>query len=86
MKETDMPRSVALGALAFTILGVFALAYAPVIAHEATPVASAEHPVVGAWWTANDAPGPGVNTAAAIFHGDGTYLEVDPNIGVGVGV
>jgi hypothetical protein len=45
-----------------------------------------EHPVVGAWWMANNAPGPGVETAYAVFHADGTYLEVDPNIGVGLGV
>jgi CubicO group peptidase (beta-lactamase class C family) len=53
--------------------------------HGATPVARAEHIVIGSWWSANDAPGPGVQTAAAIFHADGTYLEVDPNIGVGIG-
>jgi CubicO group peptidase (beta-lactamase class C family) len=56
----------------------------PVIASP-SPAATDMHPVVGAWWSANDAPGPGVNTAYAIFHADGTYLEVDPNIGVGVG-
>jgi hypothetical protein len=56
------------------------------VAQDATPTAAADHPVVGAWWTANDAPGPGVETAYAVFHADGTYLEVDPNIGVGVGV
>jgi len=56
------------------------------VAQEATPTTTIDHPVVGAWWTANDAPGPGVETAYAIFHADGTYLEVDPNIGVGVGV
>jgi CubicO group peptidase (beta-lactamase class C family) len=54
--------------------------------HDATLAASAEHPIIGSWWSANDAPGPGVQTATAIFHADGTYLEVDPNIGVGVGV
>src|SRR5918994_2063594 len=56
------------------------------IAEEAPPTATVDHPVIGAWWTANDAPGPGVETAYAVFHADGTYLEVDPNIGVGVGV
>jgi hypothetical protein len=56
------------------------------IAEESTPTAMADHPVIGAWWTANDAPGPGVETAYALFHADGTYLEVDPNIGVGIGV
>ncbi len=81
-----MSRPIALSVVAFIILGVVALVDSPVIAQKATPMASAEHPVVGAWWTENDAPGPGVNTAAVVFHGDGTYLEVDPNIGVGVGV
>ena len=59
-----------------------------VAAQDATPAATtwAEHPVVGTWWTANDAPGPGLETAYAVFHADGTYVEVDPNIGVGVGV
>src|SRR3712207_2119951 len=80
-----MPRPVALTIFAFIFLRVFAVAYAPITAQDATPAARPDHPVVGAWWTANDAPGPGVNTAAAIFHADGTYLEVDPNIGVGVG-
>ena len=56
------------------------------LAQEATPTAIADHPVIGAWWMANDAPGPGVATAYALFHADGTYLEVDPNIGVGIGV
>jgi hypothetical protein len=54
-------------------------------AQDAAPAGGANHPVVGAWWSANDAEGPGVNTAYVVFHGDGTYLEVDPNIGVGVG-
>jgi hypothetical protein len=56
------------------------------VAQDATPTATVDHPIVGAWWTANDAPGPGVATAYAVFHADGTYLEVDPDIGVGVGV
>ena len=80
-----MPRPIAVSVFAVILLGVFALAFAPVTAQVATPDAQTEHPVVGAWWTANDAPGPGVNTATAVFHADGTYLEVDPNIGVGVG-
>jgi hypothetical protein len=80
-----MPRPIAVSIFAVILLGVFALAFTPVTAYDATPAARAEHPVVGAWWTANDAPGPGVNTATAVFHADGTYLEVDPNIGVGVG-
>jgi hypothetical protein len=73
--------------LALTLGSVVVLGARPAaVAQEATPSATADHPVVGAWWTANDAPGPGVETAYAVFHADGTYLEVDPNIGVGVGV
>ena len=67
-------------------LGLIALVFNSVTAQVATPAARTQHPVVGAWWTANDAPGPGTNTATAIFHADGAYLEVDPNIGVGIGV
>jgi hypothetical protein len=55
-------------------------------AQSGTSEATRIHPVIGAWWTANDAPGPGVDTAYGVFHADGTYIEVDPNIGVGVGV
>ena len=80
-----MPRPVAVPVLAFSLLGLFALAFQPVIAQDATPTPTAEHPIVGAWWSTNDAPGPGLNTAVPVFHADGTYLEVDPNIGVGVG-
>jgi hypothetical protein len=72
--------------IALVLVGSIALgARSGAGAQDATPAAAAGHPVVGAWWTANDAPGPGVNTAYAVFHADGTYLEVDPNIGVGVG-
>ena len=81
-----MSRSVALAVIALSILGVFAVAFNPVTAQDATPAPTAVHPVVGSWWAANDAPGPGVNTATAVFHADGTYLEVDPNIGTGVGM
>jgi hypothetical protein len=81
-----MLRLGTLSVCALWILGTIVLTFNPVTAQDATPAARAEHPVVGSWWSANDAPGPGVQTAAAIFHADGTYLEVDPNIGVGVGV
>src|SRR5918993_285727 len=73
---------IAAGAAGIVMLGTRSAA----VAQDATPAATVDHPVVGAWWTANDAPGPGVETAYALFHADGTYLEVDPNIGVGIGV
>ncbi len=72
---------------AVVLVGLLALGARPGAgAQDATPAAAAAgHPVVGAWRTANDAPGPGVNTAYGVFHADGTYVEVDLNIGVGVG-
>ena len=54
-------------------------------AESATPT-MAEHLVEGTWHKENDAPGTGVLTAYAIFQGDGACVEVDPNIGVGLGV
>ena len=83
-----MRRLAALGSVvAVALLGPMILGARPGTgAQHATPDATAAHPVVGAWSTANDAPGPGVNTAYAIYHADGAYLEVDPNIGTGVGV
>jgi hypothetical protein len=73
--------------IAATLVGMVVFGNRPAaVAEESTPTATADHPVIGAWWTANDAPGPGVETAYALFHADGTYLEVDPNIGVGIGV
>ena len=86
--------AVVASVVAVALVGVVAAGARPdAVAQDATPAggsgahaATAEHPVVGAWWSSNDAPGPGVNTAYAVFHADGTYLEVDPNIGVGVGV
>jgi hypothetical protein len=87
-KGTAVRRLVVLATvIAVALVGMVVVGVRPAaIAGDATPSATAEHPVVGAWWTANDAPGPGVATAYALFHADGTYLEVDPNIGVGVGV
>jgi hypothetical protein len=77
----------ALVVVAAAVVGLIALGARPAaVAEEATPAAMVDHPVIGTWWTANDAPGPGVETAYVVFHADGTYLEVDPNIGVGVGV
>jgi hypothetical protein len=68
-----------------SVLAVMIVGLSASLVNNAT-AREAPHPVVGAWWTANDAEGPGVNTAYAVFHADGTYIEVDPNIGVGLGV
>ena len=78
--------ALVLSVVAISLLAILAMSGPSTRAQSATPSATMEHPVVGAWWTANNAPGPGVETAYAVFHADGTYLEVDPNIGVGLGV
>jgi hypothetical protein len=87
-KGTAMRRIVVLVSIATAALvGLIVVGARPAaVAEEATPTTMVDHPVIGTWWTANDAPGPGVETAYVVFHTDGTYLEVDPNIGVGVGV
>ena len=46
---------------------------------------TAMHPIVGAWGWNNNPDTPDAGTSFAIFHGDGTYIEFDPSIGVGVG-
>ena len=54
-------------------------------AQDATPPATAQHPVVGVWlWT--KAAGDPIPTTYEIFHADGTYLEVTTGVGTGVGV
>ena len=46
---------------------------------------TAMHPIVGAWGWNNNPDTTDASTSFAIFHGDGTYIEFDPAVGVGVG-
>jgi hypothetical protein len=55
------------------------------IAQEATSADLAGHPVVGAWVFDTDAADPANALSYAAFHADGTYVEVHPLVGVGVG-
>lgn len=57
---------------------------APATTRDATPGATAAHPVVGAWILPAVRATP--NTGYAIFHADGTYTEVNPDTGTGIGV
>lgn len=57
---------------------------APATTQEATPGATAAHPVVGAWILPAVRATP--NTGYAIFHADGTYMEENPDTGTGLGV
>jgi hypothetical protein len=61
-------------------------------AQEATPVADADHPLVGAWALDTDVDDPENPLTLAVFSADGVYFQVvagdDPSAGsqVGVGV
>jgi hypothetical protein len=56
-----------------------------VAAQEATPTTPAQHPVVGAWQFDTNADDPFNPPSYAIFHGDGTYIEAHPTVGMGLG-
>jgi hypothetical protein len=56
------------------------------VAQDTTPADLADHPVVGAWVFDTDAADPANALSYAAFHADGTYVEVHPLVGVGVGV
>jgi hypothetical protein len=55
-------------------------------AQDAVPNGLAGHPVVGAWAWDTDADDPANALSYGAFHADGTYVEVHPLVGVGVGV
>jgi hypothetical protein len=74
-------------ALAVTGAGAASIGLArvtPAATQEATPGPTAAHPVVGAWILATVRATP--NTGYAVFHADGTYMEVNPDTGTGMGV
>ena len=54
-------------------------------AQEATPVAMASHPIVGAWYFDFDPANPGTLFVYTIFHADGTRTDVHPFAGTGIG-
>lgn len=46
---------------------------------------TAGHPIVGSWAWNNNPDTPEAGSSFAIFHADGTYIEFDPAIQVGIG-
>src|SRR5215210_2895965 len=86
--------SILVSALAIVLLGLGSLgSTSGVTARDeqgATPAALIGHPVVGAWtlaFEADNAPvNPETNASVAVFHGDGTYIEVHASGRVGIGV
>jgi hypothetical protein len=76
---------VLLSVVAVVLLGALAVGRATfrTVAQDAAPV---DHPVVGAWVFDTDAADPANAPSYAAFHADGTYVEVHPLVGVGVGV
>jgi len=81
-----MPRIVALASIvALTVVGTLALgAWPNAAAQDPSPVATAGHPVVGAWFWQNISADP-FDDSFGIFHADGTYVEETPYIGAGIG-
>jgi hypothetical protein len=61
-------------------------------AQDATPdpmtamMAMATHPIVGAWEWDNDPDHPGTEISYALFHADGTYVEIGTDGQVDLGV
>jgi hypothetical protein len=72
--------------LAFMVAGsIGLLGQRPVVAQEATEIAMADHPVVGAWQWLNNPADP-TNVSFSIFHADGTYAETNALGDVAIGV
>jgi len=61
-------------------------------AQDATPdvmtakMATATHPIVGAWQWDNDPDNPGTQISYAVFHADGTAVEIGTGGGIDVGL
>ena len=70
--------------LALALIGVGVLAWSPGLAQDGTPVPTAGHPIVGAWVLDPD-DDPSSPPATAIFHDDGSYIEVDADGSTGIG-
>jgi hypothetical protein len=71
-----MPRYAILFLVSAVVLvgGVSGALRSPVFAQDDTPLATANHPIVGGWRCKNDNPGASF-TSFALFHDDGTYVE-----------
>ena len=82
-----MPRPLVFAVLVVAALvGAVALGRsAGTAAQDATPDAAAGHPLVGAWLADTDADDPANPPSLIVFHGDGTYLQTDPDGSNGVG-
>lgn len=70
---------------AFMMLGTLIVGGTFTAAQDATPVASAEHPLVGTWTLDTDLENPDNSLSLDVFAADGTYIEVDVD-GVAAGV
>jgi hypothetical protein len=78
--------SLPLTMLVVLLLGVVSvIGFRTTAAQDATPAATAGHPLVGAWRLDTDVNDPTNPPSLAIFHSDGTYTELAVD-GSGVGV
>ena len=75
---------------AVTGLGTRTLALAAswlaVSAQEATPTSMATHPIVGTWYFDFDPEHPGTLFVYTIYDADGTWTDVHPFAGTGIGM
>jgi hypothetical protein len=84
-------RSILLVVSAIVFLGFAVEDFAPTTAQEATPVATADHPIVGAWiidTSAEDPAGPQEATVppdVTVFTDEGTVIDSTPYGETGVG-
>jgi hypothetical protein len=83
--------SVSLSLAVVVLLGLLASGVST-RAQDATPdamsamMAMATHPIVGAWEWDNDPDDPGTNISYALFHADGTYLEIGTDGQIDIGL
>ena len=76
------PFTVSLAVVVVLLGGVLATMGRSSSAQEPT---TAEHPIVGAWEWDNDPANPGTDISYAIFHDDGTYVEVNSDGSINIG-
>lgn len=74
--------TVSLAVVVVLLVGVVASMGRSVLAQDA---AFTEHPIVGGWQLDNEGFGA-TSTSYAVFHPDGTYVEVGPDAGTSIGV
>lgn len=74
--------TVSLALVVLLLVGLGGLMAREATAHDNL---TADHPIVGAWEWDNDPANPGTVLSYAIFHDDGTYIEINTDGSVNIG-